>query len=244
MPRVASSKVQISNLALRHLATAKSIASMDEKSTEAIAMAQVYDQAKDEVLRDFPWPFAGRVVSLALVQNQPTPEWGFSYRYPADCIAIRRFLSPGQIAGPDPSAWGYVQPMSAYQSGRIATPQSRVKYRIMSDDDGLLIFTDFAPVPATYDTATPPNLVTPTLPQIEYTVEQDDANFYPPDFCQALSLLMASYAAPSLTGGDPNKLGKRALDLYEWAIVRAQANAANEEQPDLLPESEMMRERL
>jgi hypothetical protein len=244
MPRVASSKVQISNLALRHLAAARSIASFDEKSDEAVACAQVYDQVQDEVLRDFPWPFAGRTVSLALVQNQPTPEYGFSYRVPPDCIAVRRILNGGTGAGFNASDFGYIQPQSNFPIGRVATPQSRIKFRIMSDDSGLLLYTDFAPVAATYDTSSPPNLLTPALPQLEYTAEIDEQTFYPPDFCQAMALLMAAYMAPSMTGGDPNKLGARAMNLYQWAIVRAQANAANEETPDLLPESEMMRERL
>jgi len=67
---------------------------------------------------------------------------------------------------------------------------------------------------------------------------------FPPDFAEAVSLLLAAYLAPTLTGGDPQKLGGRALQLYEWAIARAKANARNEQQDDMLiPESEFIRSR-
>src|SRR3972149_4434558 len=48
----------------------------------------------------------------------------------------------------------------------------------------------------------------------------------------AFSYLLASLMAPKLTGGDPFKLGVRALQLYQYEIFRAKAAAGNESQPE------------
>lgn len=67
---------------------------------------------------------------------------------------------------------------------------------------------------------------------------------FPPDFAEAVSLLLAAYIAPTLTAGDPQKLGVRAYQLYEFRLRAAQANAQNEQQVDMLvPESEFIRAR-
>jgi hypothetical protein len=59
----------------------------------------------------------------------------------------------------------------------------------------------------------------------------------------ALSLLLASLAAPKITGGDPFKMGERALRLYTSEIANAKVNALNEEQPDQEPEAGAIRAR-
>lgn len=240
MPRATLSQVSICNMALSHLSIGKVIASITEKSAEARACSAFYDQAKDEVLRDFAWPFATRTVTLALVAPQPTPEWAYSYRYPSDCLAARRLLNGSQSASPFPA--GFSAPTTApAPMGRVMTAQSRIPFRIQSDDAGLLIYTDIAPSAPIAATASA--LAQPGLPQLEYTIEADDPTRYPSDFSQAVAFLLASYIAPRVTGGDKFKLGQRALQLYQWAMPRASANAGNEEQADQLPDSEAIRAR-
>jgi len=133
-----------------------------------------------------------------------------SYRYPVDCLKVRRIINP--------------------HTPRIETQESKIRYAITRDDDGLLIMTDFESIAATDST--------PAMPQIEYTSVVDDTGLYPSDFAQACALLLASYIAPSLTAGDRFKLGARAMQMYEWARMRAQNNSMNEQQPDQLPEAQ------
>lgn len=115
------SVVEIANLALSHIGVGKEIANIDtEKSEEAAAMRRYYTPARDEVLREYSWPFATQFVSLGLVAEDPTDEWNFSYRYPSDCIYFRRILS----------------------GVRNDTRQSRVPHKIARDVSGLLILTD------------------------------------------------------------------------------------------------------
>jgi|SRR3990167_3350264 len=116
-----ASKVGICNMALSHLAISKEIANLDaDKSEEASACRRFYDTALDRVLRDFKWSFTTKIATLALIEESPNDEWGYSYRYPNDCLIVRRVLS----------------------GIRNDTRQSRAPYRIGRDDGGLLIWTD------------------------------------------------------------------------------------------------------
>lgn len=117
---MASSNTEICNLALSHLGTDKEISSLTEKSAEARACNRLYEIVRDKVLADFPWPFATRVASLALVEEDPTEEWKYSYRYPTDAMQIHRILS----------------------GLRNDNRQSRAPYRIMSDSAGKLVYSD------------------------------------------------------------------------------------------------------
>ncbi|HEY2851133.1 MAG TPA: hypothetical protein VGI97_14740 [Gemmatimonadaceae bacterium] len=240
MPRATLNQIAICNMALTHLAVGKRIASLTEKSAEARACSNFYDQTKDEVLRDFAWPFATKTVTLALVEQQPTFEWGYAYRVPIDCLAARRILNGNISVAPFPNSFSAAGPY-ATPAARIMTAQTRIPYRLMADDSGELIYCDLAPVAPI--PASSQALAQPGLPQLEYTFELDNPPFYPSDFSQALAFLLGAYIAGLVTGGDKFKRGDYCLKMYSWAIARAQANAGNEEQPDQLPDSEAIRDR-
>lgn len=116
-----ASETEIANLALSHLGIGKEIAVLEtEKSEEAAACRRFYTILRDASLRDFPWPFCTRIIAVGLVEADPNDEWAYSYRYPANCMKIRRILS----------------------GTRNDNRQTRVPYKITQDDDGILIFTD------------------------------------------------------------------------------------------------------
>lgn len=124
-----SSNVEICNLALSHLGVGTEISDLTtERSAEALACRRYFDHVRDLVFRAFPWTFATKTVALALVEEDPNEEWGFSYRYPSDCLMFRRI-----------------------QSGiRTDTNDTRVPLKIGRDDAGKLIFTDKAEAIAEY----------------------------------------------------------------------------------------------
>lgn len=201
---MASSKVGIVNIALSHLSIGKTVAVLEtEKSEEAVTARLFYDVAREATLREFPWPSSSRVIAIALVEEAPNSEWAYSYRYPTDCLKIRRILS----------------------GIRNDTRQSRIPYRILSDEQGSLVYTDKENA------------------EIEYTVNAVSPQFYSADFVMAFSLYLAHLMAPRLTGGDQFKLGARALGLYDLEISRAVKNAFNEQQIEEPPESEFIRDR-
>jgi hypothetical protein len=199
-----ASDTEIANLALSHLGVGKEISDLTtERSQEALVCKRFYEIAREATLRDFPWPFATRFVSATLIEEDPTDEWGYSYRYPANCLRIRRILS----------------------GIRNDNRQSRAPYKLAQDDNGKLFYCDI-------DEA-----------EIEYTVNEDNEDMYDSDFIMAFSLRLAAYIAPRITGGDPFKLGERAMQLYLFELNSAKNNALNEEQVEQDVESEYIRAR-
>lgn len=200
-----TSKTAVANWALRHIGISLTIANLDlttDRSAQARACRDFYDQVVDEVLRDYDWPFARRVspvAGLAFVASAPSTEWRYSYRVPVDALAVRRIVSGLGV--------------------RYDTVLGRIPYALYADDAGDLLYTDFQ------STSTLPLVIV-------YTTRVTDVTQYPPDFAQSVALLLAGYIAPSLTQGDELKLGERALAKYQWRLATARANAANEEQPD------------
>lgn len=116
-----SSKTEISNLAISHLGTGKEIADLEtERSQESAACRRFYDMALKTTLKAYSWPFATKIAALGLVAEEPNEEWGYSYRYPSDCLEFRRILS-GQ---------------------RTDTRDTRISYKLGFDSAGTLIYAD------------------------------------------------------------------------------------------------------
>jgi hypothetical protein len=118
-----STPTEIANLSLSHLGVGKEIADIEtENSQEANACRRFYDISRRATLRDFNWPFATKFETLALVETNPTTEWGYSYRYPTDCMKLVRL-----------------------QSGiRNDNRQTRIPFRIIRDASARLVYTDLA----------------------------------------------------------------------------------------------------
>jgi hypothetical protein len=118
---MATTEVSIANIALGNIGVNKFIAALDEqRSSEARICNQFYEHSRQYVLRDGLWTFAKRYINLTLVEEDPTPEWQFSYRYPPDCLLARYIVNP------------------------ILGRQERkpTEYEIAGDDQGTLILTD------------------------------------------------------------------------------------------------------
>jgi hypothetical protein len=123
---MATSRTQIANLALIHLGVDTAISNLsDESSKNANVLRILFDQVFEETLSDQAWPFAKKVEALGLVtqaedDDHPTDKWGYSYRYPADCVKFNRI-----------------------QNGLATdTLDSRVAFEIGKDATGRLIWTN------------------------------------------------------------------------------------------------------
>lgn len=199
-----STKTEILNMALGHIAVSKRVANFDTEDSEEAKMGRLFfDNARDNTLRDIPWPFTTVIEALALIEEEPNTEWGYAYQYPSTCLRIRRVLS----------------------GIRNDTRQTRIPYRISKGTSGKIIWVDSVDA------------------QIEYTVREPDPQMYSSNLTMALSLYLAHLIAPSLTAGDRNKLGARALELFAWEITRAEANDLNEQQDEEEVNSEFIRSR-
>lgn len=103
----------VANMVLSAIGTRSDITSLGEQSPEAIEVAKVYAQTRDELLRKYTWRFANDQLALVVSKAaQGTPEnpngtlavprlpWRYSYSYPARCLKARYILPYGQPAGP------------------------------------------------------------------------------------------------------------------------------------------------
>ena len=116
-----ASKTEICNMAISHLGIGKEIANIEtEQSQEAAACRRYFDTTLEAVLSDYDWPFATQEGVLNLIASNPTLEWDFSYRYPTDCIRLRRIKS----------------------GMRQDTTSSRVPFKILYDATGKILYTD------------------------------------------------------------------------------------------------------
>lgn len=94
---MASFQVEICNLALARIGVAAQLTSIDERRPEALVCKTFYNITRDRVIRSLEWPFCKKTVTLALVAEQPTDEWGYAYTYPADCVRMLRFVSGNRV---------------------------------------------------------------------------------------------------------------------------------------------------
>ena len=127
MPSVAA----ICNLALSHLGTRATIASLDEASVEARVCKTHYVPARDTLLRDFDWNFARHVVTMAARSETPPDGWSYVYSVPNKCARFR-----GIWAGPRPTG----KPTRWQLGGIVDT----------GNNDALAIFANESPATGVY----------------------------------------------------------------------------------------------
>jgi len=198
-------KTDICNKALSALGSGSTTQDVEtEKSQEAKVCNLWYDGTRDEVLRDFDWPFATkRAVPLGVVLTDPLTQWSFAYRYPSDCLRIQKI-----------------------ESGVRSPRRSEVISHILgADDAGTLIYTNQEDACLTY------------------TFRHTNVLFYPPDFQHTLALLLSSYIAPRLMGGDRFNMAEKVFKLYVVHATKTKASAMNEQISDQEPESTFVKER-
>lgn len=92
-----SSPVEICNGALGNLGS-NTISSLEEingkMSANAKICSQFYDKARKRALRDYPWNFAQKRVSLAPIEVPAFyKDYRFAYVYPTDCLRAHQVKS-------------------------------------------------------------------------------------------------------------------------------------------------------
>lgn len=117
-----SAATDICNRAIMLCGVGEEIASIDERSPEALACKAVYDITVREMQREFDFNFTRKVATLSLVEEEPNDgvEWDYSYGLPSDCEAPRSIVS-----GAVPE-----------------TPQSRIPFDLGTDGTRALLYTN------------------------------------------------------------------------------------------------------
>jgi hypothetical protein len=92
-----ASQIQIVNMALHQLGTAR-ITSMSDDSDEARVATDIWDICRDSVLVDHNWNFATRRATLAELST--TPDFGYDHQFvlPTDCLRVLGMPGADSIA--------------------------------------------------------------------------------------------------------------------------------------------------
>lgn len=117
-----TTSVSICNMALARAGVSQTISSLTETSTQARMCNQFYEPTRQSLLREFPWPFAERYFTLALIAEEPNSRWNYSYRFPSTALRINEVVVDGGERVPDPP----------------------VPFKIGSDSSGRVIYCDEA----------------------------------------------------------------------------------------------------
>jgi hypothetical protein len=201
---MAQSQVGICNKALARIGYGQRIAAITDNPAAARACYAAYEDVRQYMLRERPWPFAQRYETLALVASDPNPEWSFAYRYPASYLKIYRLINETATTGN----------ATVYDDlGLVYTPSYRQAnpWQTGSDSQGLLIYTDLEDAIAVG------------------TWDVSDEGQWDPMFADAFAWRLAYEVAPALT--KDNGPTERAMQMYEMAVQRAMASALNEGSP-------------
>lgn len=84
-------KTEVANLALGKLGHSHVVANIEtDVSTVGKILRRQFATAFNSILSHHRWAFATEFKPLALVQENPTPIWGYAYAAPADTHIIRR----------------------------------------------------------------------------------------------------------------------------------------------------------
>lgn len=90
---------ELANLALNHIGESTNmITTLDsDDTTEAQAARDLYEIAREDILRAHNWSFNRRKTALTYIGECPTDEWESMFAYPDDCAVIHRIISGTKV---------------------------------------------------------------------------------------------------------------------------------------------------
>ena len=198
----ATNKLTVCNMALTIIGE-PTIESTADVSEQARRCSQCYETDRKIVLRRYPWPWATRRVNLVALETHPT-DYDYAYRYPSDSVCLRKLYARNED--------GQLEPLPDFQ-----------QYKIVSDDQGWVLYTNA------------PSAVA------EYTADIDDNELMDEQFREVLAWKLAASVAARLSK-EP-KITQMATAEYERLYSEAIANATNEQNIETPPLNTFIRAR-
>lgn len=208
-------EVTICNLALSRIGDKATVASIDppEGSAQAGHCKDWYPVCRDLVLESHTWGFATARVPLALLTDDSTQPWRYTYGRPADALKIWAIVPPD---APDD-----------YSVGRITgVPFTRVPQDRVMDVGGIYVPQDFSQEVLQNGTrvilAHQPDAIA------RYTKQINDPTFFPPTVVDCIVWLLASYLAGPVIKGDAGMaVSQRMYQFYLAALAAARSADGN-----------------
>lgn len=133
-------KTDVALLALARLGSSFTITSLDtDNSNQAKVIRRHFKMSLYTTLGKFNWNFARGFGELALLEEDPTPSWPYSYSMPANALEVRRIASDGYFPNvqeyeEDKAKW--VKVFSA--SGPVLytnVPRAHAEYTVKLDEN-------------------------------------------------------------------------------------------------------------
>lgn len=183
---------------------ARTIASEDENTQEAVQCRLFWDNARRQVLRDYPWPFARRRAWLARL---PLPEgwegeYAHAYALPADCLKVLALR--GTVEGAGASGANGTHGLGG--AGGVSLPWT-LAYHPEAARQTLLCNAGAA--------------------LLTYSADVRDAGLYDDLFVHLLARRLAALVAAPLLRGNAAKV-REMEELYRAALPAAREASASE----------------
>lgn len=113
-----ATEASICNIALARIQVQQAIGALTDDTSVGRLCTRFYEQTRQALLREFPWPFCEQYYTLALVTTDPNDRWDYAYRYPTGVVRVNDIVSEQRIPAP------------------------KIPFKIGSDSQGRLIYTD------------------------------------------------------------------------------------------------------
>lgn len=207
------SAVSIANLALARIGATQQITALGPPDPSAAAQqCQLwYNFCRQDLLHEFPWPWARKFAQLNLVQTAPNEAWTYAYRMPADALFVRRLTITPTPQNAIPQTTPITYPQQYWPTyDRSDVNAYPPPFQVGSDSDGQLIYTDLINA------------------SVEYTRDAEDTAQFPVEFSGLLAWRLAIELAAGMAN-DPAKIAF-ANRMYEQEKWKASAHSMNEEQ--------------
>ena len=92
---MAMTDIIICNMALSKAGITQPITSLSGTDVRSIQCNLYYANTRDEVLREYEWPFAVRVEEMCEVSTAEYNGWDYVYEYPENALKLTRIYSSG-----------------------------------------------------------------------------------------------------------------------------------------------------
>ena len=213
---------EICNIALNHIGQTNEITDLETETSKAAKKCRTfYNLALTSILSDFPWSFARRTTTLALLTGEESQYYSYVYAMPDDCLEPRAIIVPNIPTGEfflyyNSFFYGYARgPLqtslpdeyrTVFEKGLTADAKTRT---IMTNQDSAMLL---------------------------YTARVTNTSLYTASFVDALALRLAAYLAMPMAQSP--QLADALQQKYALAISQAGAqdlrgeNSPNEPIPD------------
>lgn len=207
------SDIQIYNMSLAQVGSTQIITSPLDQSNEASLFNLYYYFCRDLLVREFSWPTVMQWVQLNQVSVTGTPanaEWLYSYRWPSDCLTVRRLMvwTNQPVAGVSPPIFANqpIQNPNSLLGLHEDVDSNPILYGLSCDVNGRLIVTN-APSPL----------------WLQYTQYITDPTQFAQDFAYLLMWRVAMMIAMPLGRTDDRRAYCERMFEEQWAIVTSRA---------------------